>query len=117
MSTIDLQADLETRWRPSEAQITGADALFAARLGDPDVYSVHLLVHKHFGSWTAKVELVHLDGLFLTREAALDFLAAAAAEHHRRTGHPLTGGYTIHFGKGEWAVFEDIMTRLPDRKS
>lgn len=115
---VDLDADLTARWQPSNAQVAGADALLAAGLADPDdgVYTLHLLVHKHFGFWTADVEVVALDGLFTSRGAALSFLELASAEYHRSTGHTLTGGYTVHFGPGEWAVFEDIMSRHPERQ-
>lgn len=118
ISQADLHVDLTYRWVPSEAQIAGAEALLAAGLADPDdgVYTLHLLVHKSFGFWTTDVEVVHLDGLFTTREAALGFLEQASAEHHRKTGHTLTGGYTVHFAPGDWAVFEDIMSRYPERQ-
>lgn len=100
-----------------------ADALLAAgfdqeRLvglhgADHGVYTVHLLLNKEYGWWTEDVEIVHLDGVFLTRSAALLFVEAEARRHFDKTGEKVTGGYAWHMRVGEAAVWEDIGSQFP----
>lgn len=118
----DLQQDLHERWLPNAEQMKMADALLLAgytaarppEFRERGVYTGHLLINKEYGFWTTDVQLVFLDGVFLTREAVLDFVHLAAEKHYTQHGEPLTGGWAWHFKVGEAAVWEDIMSRYPE---
>lgn len=112
-----LTTDLRERWRPTHKQIaladTVADTMGRNGHGEKVAYTLHLLVNKTYAFWTEDVTLVHLDGVFTDRATALTALVALAAEYHERTGKKVTGGFTRHYGDGEWTVFEDILARYP----
>jgi hypothetical protein len=129
MSTT-LEQDLRERWLPSAEQMRQADALLAAgydqerecghdgvgRWRERGVYTTHLLINKDYGIWTADVKLVFLDGVFTTREAALDFVHMVAEKRHREGGEKLVGGYAWHPSVGEAAVWDDICSQFPDEE-
>jgi hypothetical protein len=109
---VDLQADLQARWRPSGAQIKAAADHFARGFGEP-LFTIHLLVNKRYGVWTEKVQVVDIGWggsserhIYGSRSAALEALEKFVAL--REGTDPVTGGYTTHWKDGEWAVFEDI---------
>lgn len=104
----DLVADLAARWRPSDHQV----ALCTNATDDRPMYTAHLLVGKTFGCWTNDVQVVHLDGLFFTRDAVCLYTQAAARFHHEHKGGRVVGGYTRHFGDKEWAVWEDVCSEF-----
>lgn len=122
-----IEADLRVRWLPSDEQMALADALLAAGYDadrridqagggswtESGVYTVHLLLNKEYGWWTEDVEIVHLDGVFLTRSAALDFVHEAAQKHHEKTGDKVVGGYAWHSKVGHAAVWDDISSEFP----
>lgn len=105
-SMTDLERDLRDRWRPSENQIRDARALLDAT-GAEHVLTAHILTGKSYGFWGKGVDLVPLDGVFLSRASVFMYLEGAIA--HQTA--PCTGGYTYHRvidGEDHWAVFEDI---------
>lgn len=102
----DLRQDLADRWRPSEEQITGAEAL---TLYHERIWTPHLLLHKEFAIWTDKVQVMPLDGWFLEMERAGAY-GRLCAEVFVDAGEKLTVGYTAHTVGRNWAVFEDIMS-------
>jgi len=104
---IDLQADLEQRWRPSDEQIAAAEVALAKGSGDL-VFTIHLLANKHFGFWDAQVEVISCEGVFAERDDALAALEAQVAAYGATHGVAVTGGYTVHRSAGRWAVLEDI---------
>lgn len=109
--------DLRKRWLPNAQQMELADAMLESagyNHTEHGVYTGHLLINKEYGWWTDKVELVFLDGVFLTREAVCDFVHTAAAKHFQKHGTKLTGGWAWHPRVGEAAVWEDIMSQFPD---
>lgn len=118
-SYADLKQDLRERWLPSEEQMRQADALLAAGYDaerGPDrergVYTAHLLENKEYGIWTEDVRIVHLDGVFLTREAVLTFVNTVARQRHEEGGQKVTGGWAWHSKVGHAAVWEDICSRF-----
>jgi hypothetical protein len=119
-----LEHDLRERWLPSQEQMRLADALLAAgytaergEIRERGVYTAHLLINKEFGWWTEDVILVHLDGMFLTREAVLTFVHEVARVRHREGGEKLVGGYAWHSQVGHAAVWEDISSRFPEGRT
>lgn len=106
------EADLRARWRPSDEQIAAARAV----MGDfPEgVITIHLLADKRRGFWDEGVEVLPLEGVFVTRGPALEALVEAARTFHAETGRIVTGGYTWHHGTDDWAVFEDVMAVFPE---
>jgi len=115
--SADLHADLTNRWRPDPGQIAEAEAVLADKGSELDprdgaVYTLHLLTPKHYGFWTADVEVIPMPGVYMTRDAALVALEAHAGSAHATTGQPVVGGYTRHTARG-WAVFEDICSAYP----
>lgn len=135
---VDPQLDMQTRWCPSPAQDQqAADALIRqAATGKPDqvgnsdhglgdVFTVQLLVNKHFGVWTTEVQVIALPGVYHSRDAAYAACQAAAATHrHLHPDVPVTAsccrhhrlatpteparGPGGHIWQTHWAVFEDI---------
>ena len=122
--SIDYEQDLRERWLPSDEQMAQADALLTIGLDkergedrERGVYTTHLLIGKEYGWWGDGIKVVHLDGVFTTRQAALDFLVMVAKKRHDEGGEKLTGGYAWHPRVGEAGVFEDIMSEFPGRGS
>jgi hypothetical protein len=112
---MNVQEDLRERWLPSAEQMRAAEAVLAT--GDcPDgtTFTCHLLINKHWGWWTPDVEIVHLDGVFSDRCRMQEYLLDQGSRHYDAHGKSLTGGYSVHFGPGEAAVFEDIMCQFPE---
>lgn len=106
------EADLRARWRPSDDQIAAARALM---VDFPEgVITIHLLADKRRGVWDSAVEVIHLEGVFVTRGPALAVLVERAREFHAETGRTVTGGYTWHHGNDDWAVFEDVVAVFPE---
>jgi hypothetical protein len=120
----DLQADLRTRWLPSAEQMKMANALLAAGYDaerpptrERGVYTAHILTGKHYGFWTADIEVVPIDGVFLTRAAAQNACLNAAKAYHEATGNQVCGGWAWHMGVDEAAVWDDIMAEFPTERS
>lgn len=116
----NLEKDLKDRWVPSPEQIALADALLAAGYDkargerrERGVYTAHLLYPKDYGFWDTSVQIKHLDGVFLSRDAVSSYLDAQAAQHYLDTGQQTVGSWTWHSSVGHWAVFEDILARHP----
>lgn len=125
---MNLSDDLAARWTPSREQ---DEAAAAALKADEHVYTAHVLVSKEFGWWTPDVRVVHLPGVFTTREEAQEAADKGARAEHKRTQLPVTGGWTVHrrpLSPDElprsadgtewlthWAVFEDILAVYPER--
>lgn len=111
----DLQQDLADRWRPNDEQIDGAEQLLGYFFDGP-IWTTHLLIHKEFGLWTDKVEVLPLDGWFLSMEHASEYgrLCAQAFHANATIDDPdagrVTVGYTAHTKGKNWAVFEDILS-------
>lgn len=113
--TTDPHADLQARWRPSDEQIRQANALLSAGY-DADrrtpegiqrgVFTTHLLVNKTPGFWTTAVEVIHLDGVFICRDAAWTHADEQAKKHAHKTGAGVVGGWTWHMAVDRWAVWE-----------
>ncbi len=104
--------DLATRWVPSPEQMRAADALLNA--GFEGVLTPHILVNKRHGVWTADVRVIPVDGVFLTRAAALNACNNAARVIHETTGETVCGGYARHHAPGRASVFDDICSQFPD---
>lgn len=109
----DPYADLRERWLPSTEQMKMADALLAAgynaERGDRrerGVFTTHLLVNKTPMIWTTAVEVRHLDGVYLTRDAAWLAADEAAKKLAVETGAGVVGGYAWHSQVGHAAVWE-----------
>ena len=114
---MDLQADLATRWRPSDEQIAEAERYLAEHPDADECYTAHVLVNKEWGFWTEDVQIVHVTGVYRTRAGA-----EAAADFHRIQGDvPTIGGYARHSRVGAdiaaaaglptpyvWAVWESF---------
>lgn len=121
---MDLEADLRARWLPSAEQMKMADALLAAgydaeRPGtgrERGVYTAHILAHKHYGFWTAEVEVIPVDGVFLTRAAVQNACNNAARVYHETTGNTVCGGWAWHSKVGHAAVWDDICSQFPPRE-
>jgi hypothetical protein len=118
MTLTNPERDMRARWRPSDQQMNLADALLRAgydanRPRNRGVYTMHLLVNKQYGIWTDEVTLIHLDGVYLDRDAMYKALHDATERFHEETGATVTGGYTWHPRPGEWAVWDDIMSEFP----
>lgn len=102
-----------------------ADALLAAgydaeRSGagrERGVYTAHLLVNKHYGFWTADIEVKAIDGVFLTRAAAINACTNAARVYHETTGNTVCGGWAWHSKVGHAAVWDDICSQYPDERT
>ncbi len=110
---MDLEQDMRTRWLPSPEQMELADAVLSAGLAERGVYTAHLLINKGYGWWTEGVQLVFLDGVFLTRNAVLDFVHMVAEKRHEEGGEKLVGGWAWHMRVGEAAVWDDIASEFP----
>lgn len=111
--TTDPHADLQARWRPSWEQVRQANALLSAGYdavrgsrGERGVFTVHLLVNKTPGFWTTAVEVVPLDGVFTSRDAAWLHADEQAKKHAHETGAGVVGGYAWHSAVDRWAVWE-----------
>ncbi len=111
--STDPHEDLKARWLPSADQMKLADALLAAgydaERGDRrerGVFTVHLLVNKTPGFWTTAVEVRHLDGVFLSRDAAWLHAVEQAKKHAHETGAGVVGGYAWHSRVGHAGVWE-----------
>lgn len=107
------EADLFVRWLPSPEQVRLANALLAAGYDaergerrERGVYTTHLLVNKVPGIWTTAVEVRHLDGVYLTRDAAWLAAEAAAKKLAAESGAGVVGGYAWHMGIDRAAVWE-----------
>jgi hypothetical protein len=121
---VNLEQDLKDRWVPDEHQVILADALlkagFDTERGDRrerGAYTVHLLVNKEYGFWTEDVQLVYVDGVFTSREAATQYAEDRARAHHEKHQVPVVGGWTWHSAIGHWAVFEDILAAFPRERT
>lgn len=119
-----LESDLRERWVPSPEAVRMADALLAAGFDterpprrERGVFTAHVLLNKDYGIWTEEVEVVPVDGVFLSREGAALAAKMEAARLHAADGTRAIGGYTWHMSPGNWAVWEDIVAVFPDRFS
>lgn len=117
----DLQTDLQERWLPSPEQMTLANALLAAgytaergERRERGVYTIHLLMNKSYGWWTEDVQVVPLDGVFLTRNAAIYAVHDAARRtHDLDPNQKVIGGWAWHSKVDHAAVWEDICSVFP----
>lgn len=125
LASPNLEADLHARWLPSVEQMALADALLAAgfdaqregQMRERGVFTAHLLVNKRYGFWTADVEVVPVDGVFLTRHGAQLACHNAAKAFHAETGKVVCGGWAWHSKVAHAAVWDDICSQFPERGS
>lgn len=118
---MSLEADLRTRWVPSETQMHMARAVFVARPDADLVLSSHVLLGKDYGFWTYDVIVEYVavaeaamnrpvkagesrpDDYHVVRNAVVTAAARQAGER------PCTIGWTVHHRDGTWSVFEEIL--------
>lgn len=87
-----------------------ANAVISACQDYKCAYTVHVLQGKTQGFWTPSVQVIPLDGVFVSRAAALDYLTDQVG--HLMIENPeisFSGGYTIHEKENHWSVFEAII--------
>lgn len=124
MTANDPGADLRARWLPTSEQMKMANALLAAGYDaerplrrERGVFTAHILTSKRYGVWTTDIEVVPVDGVFLTRDGAQNACLQAAKAYHDTTGNQVCGGWAWHMDIDKAAVWDDIMAEFPDRRS
>jgi hypothetical protein len=101
--------DMETRWVPSSTQLEEVAAVFGGSQRER-LYTVHVLVNKHYGTLDRHVKVRHIDHeVFSDRNEAIKRAidVAMLAKVILSDGEPLTAGWTVHYDDGTWAVFEE----------
>lgn len=118
----DPRADMEARWRPSQAAVDQAVAALAS-LPEADFAGVPMAQPgKGFGVWTTGQEVVTVEGQVFTgvnsfeSGRAVPSWAVARNEASKAAtkalaGRPGTVGYAAVSRDGTWAVFEDFPAR------
>jgi hypothetical protein len=107
---VDLDADLQARWRPNPTQIAEASAALASREApEGRVYTVHVLINKHPSWWTGNEVVRPIEGhVYTTNDQAWEAakFAAQVAAAVLPASISVCAGWTAHDPDGTWAVFE-----------